>query len=161
MDNGFSGWRKTSAGGVWSRGPRWARPIVAAAPWIGFALVLGAISLVQGRATAAPGTVFDLPPGNCTEGDAAELVALVLPQPGQDDASAADTLVFFDDARYILSDAASRDALAEAISTRAAASRTLTLLAMVDRRVVSGEMMAFVNLARANGIRHIQVAEKK
>lgn len=159
MHNPSSSWRSSAPAGVWRHGPKWAKPFVAAAPWIAFAIVLGAIALAQDRLTAAPGTLFSLPEGTAKEGRAANLVALVLPHPARNGADAG-TMVFFDDARYILSDPSSRDALSEAVSARAAAAENQTLLAMVDTAVPAGELMDFVHLARAAGISLVQVAEK-
>ncbi len=53
--------------------------------------------MISGKFTIAKGQLFDLPSYGDEEGVVADVVAIVFP-------SARETLVFFDDARYSLSD---------------------------------------------------------
>lgn len=153
------GWRPRRDLGIWKYGPAWARPFTAAVPWLTVGLLVLLFSLVDGRPTAAPGVVFDLPRGNVGEDDVPTLVALMIPVP-RDVAGGEETLVYFDDARYTLSDSASAASLASRLEQRASAAAKREILLLADRRVPGGEVMRFVGLARGAGISRVQVAEK-
>ena len=96
------GWHPRRTTGIWQHGARWSRPFVAAAPFLTVLVLLLMFYFVGGTMTAAKGILFDLPEGGQTDGEPAELVALVMPLRHE-------TVVFFDDARYLLGDAASEN----------------------------------------------------
>ena len=112
-----------------------------------------ALQFLRNAETAAKGILFDLPEGGQTDGEPAELVALVMPLRHE-------TVVFFDDARYLLGDAASVRSLSEQIAERVSRSTSKTLLVLVDRRVRSGDVMGLATIARQGGVQRLLFAEK-
>lgn len=153
-------WRRQTSGGIWKHGPGWMRPISASAPWVSLALAISLFAVISGRYASSPGIVFDLPSGSAVDGEAASMVAIVLPVP-RDASGGEETLVFFDDARYVPGDPASLDTFKEALSARAERDRRGTLLIMADKRITGGEMMRLVDIARESGVKHVQIAEKR
>lgn len=154
------GWRPARPEGIWKHGCKWAKPLTAAAPWVTLALLLVMFALIEGRLTAAPGLVFDLPEPIAKMDAAPELAAVVVPVV-REGASERETLVFFDDARYSLADEASVEAFRDRLAERVSANTAGTLLLLADSRVPSGHMMRLAGLAREAGIAHVQVAEKR
>ena len=72
------------------------------------------------------------------------------------------TLVFYDDARYVLGDQQSVALLREQLLARVQANPArATLLVLADRRVATGELMRLVDIARESGMKHVQIAEKR
>ena len=147
------GWKPERTLGIWRHGAAWTRPITAAMPFLTVMLLMLMLHYVGGTLTSAKGVLFDLPAPGLAEGEATGLVALVLPMPHE-------TLVFFDDSRYLMGDEASVRALAENIALRAEKSSTKTLLVLADRRVAGGELMRLATVARRNGMNRILLAEK-
>jgi biopolymer transport protein ExbD len=101
--------------------------------------------------------VCDLPARVAGQAEATGLAALVLPASGAGD----ETLVFFDDARYSLSDKMSVDVLRDRLSVRAGAEPSRTFLLLADRRVPAGDIMRLVDLARGSGLTRVQIAERR
>lgn len=153
-------WRAPRSEGIWHHGAVWAKPLVAAAPWITLALILAMFALIGGRLVAAPGVLFDLPESVGRQTAPVGLAALVLPV-AHGEGIAADTLVFFDDARYSLSDEMAVNALREQIDRRVREDASDTLLLLADKRVHAGDLMRIVGLARESGVRQVQIAEKR
>lgn len=147
------GWRPQRAEGIWRHGPNGFKPLVAAAPYLTVLLLLAMLWVVGGTLTAAKGVLFDLPEAGLSEGEPTKLVALVMPLRRE-------TLVFFDDSRYVLGDASSSAALARHLSDRLARVNRRTLLVLADRRVAGGELMELAALARKGGAERILFAEK-
>lgn len=149
------GWNPKRAEGVWRYGPPCMRPLVALAPWLTVALLLLLFHLVGATLVAGKGVLFDLPDSAlAADGETTGPVALILPV-------AHDTLVFFDDSRYLLGNAASTDALLQHLSEAAAQPNKRTMLVLADRRVPTGDVMRFADLARAGGVKRVLFAEKK
>ena len=115
--------------------------------------------LVHGKTTATAGLLFDLPRSPIREGAAASLIAMLIPVAGENETGAPDTLVFFDDDRFITSNHDQMDALMERLRQRTAHNGQ-TLLLMADKRVPHGEVMAMVNMAREAGVERVNVAVK-
>ena len=147
------GWRPRRTTGIWQHGARWSRPFIAAAPFLTVLVLLLMFYFVGGTMTTFKGVLFDLPEGGRTDGEPAELVALVMPLRHE-------TVVFFDDSRYLLGDAASVRSLGEQIAERVSRSTSKTLLVLVDRRVRSGDVMGLATIARQGGVRRLLFAEK-
>lgn len=137
----------------------WMRPFSSAVPWITVMLLLLMFHLVGGTFTSAEGVLFDLPAVGETEGAKTQLVALVLPMSREN--SLRETLVFFDDARYVLGDAASENSLGAELAARAAKTGDRTLLLLADRRVSGGDLMRLAALVRSSGVERVLFAERK
>ncbi len=155
------GWRPNRPEGIWRHGCVWARPLLAAIPWITLCLLLALFALVDGRIAAAPGVSFELPDTFGPEAEQPGLVAFAMPMQRQDVASGESTLVFFDDSRYMLADDSSEEALRSRLAECAAADSSGVLLLIADRRVQSGALMRIAGIARDAGVVHMQIAEKK
>ena len=152
------GWRPPRPEGIWKHGCRWAKPFTAAAPWITLLLLVVMFGLVEGRLTAAPGLVFDLPAPVSRVSDIPGLAVVVVVRQG---AAGRETVVLFDDASYSLSDDGAVESFRERLGERASANAAGTLLILADARVPSGHMMRLAGLAREAGVVHVQIAEKR
>lgn len=157
--NGTWGWHARRNEGIWKYGPGWAKPLVAGAPWITICLLVLMFYGISGHFVSRPGTIFDLPPTAASEDIHPEHVALMLSVP-RETAGGAETLVYFDDARYILSDESSVRLLETRMAELTAAASRKELLLMCDRRVSHGEVMKFTDIARRAGVAMVQVAER-
>ncbi len=140
-------------------GADWLRPFVAAVPWITVGVLLLMFHLIGGTFTAAEGVLFDLPDVGSGEGIETKLVAVVMPVTR--DSARKENLVFFDDARYLLGDAASEAVFAEQLSERASKTGERALLVLADRRVAGGELMRLAGLVKGCGIDRLLFAERK
>ena len=148
------GWSPERTQGIWRYGARWMRPFAAAVPWLTVGVLLLMLHFVGGTFTSAKGVLFDLPEAGLSDGEATDLVALVMPMPHE-------TLVFFDDSRYMLGDAASVSSLRDHLSARVGKSANRTMLVLADRRVSGGELMKFAAIAREGGVSKVLFAERK
>lgn len=148
------GWSPERSQGIWRYGAVWLKPLVAAAPWLTVILLLVMLNLVGGTFTSAKGVLFDLPDGRLADGEATGLVALVMPTEHE-------TLVFFDDSRYLLGDDASVASFREHLAESVRQTGDKTLLVLADRRVSGGELMRFAGVARKGGIEKVLFAEKR
>ena len=148
------GWRPERSPGIWRHGALWMRPFAAAVPWLTLLLLLLMFHVVAGTLTAAKGTLFELPDAGLAEGEATGLVALAIPHDHE-------TLVFFDDSRYVLDDATSMSAFCEHLSERVARSESGTLLVLADRRIHGGDLMDLAAAAKKGGAARVLFAQKR
>ncbi len=150
-----SSWGWSSPRMAWTeRGSeRWFHPFVVATPWISLGVLVLMLYFAGNALTAQSGVLFDLPQGDADEGVRTSLVALVMP-------TKRETLVFFDDARYVFGDPASRDAFRRELSERAAKLSESTLLVLADRRTNAEILMALASDAKSAGMKRILFAEK-
>lgn len=146
-------WSPERTEGIWRHGAKWLRPFVVLAPWLTVACLYLMLHLVSGTLTIEKGVLFDLPDGDLAEGKSTELVALIMPTDRE-------TLVFFDDSRYLMGDATSVSTLARHLSDRVLRAREKTLLVLADRRVTSGNLIKLAAIARRGGVKRILFAEK-
>ena len=153
MTSSFN-WRPERTLGIWRCGAPCLKPFVACAPWVTVGLLLLMFHLVGGTLVSEKGVLFDLPDAGLADGEATGPVALITPVER-------DTLVFFDDSRYLLGDAASAASLAEHLAGSVARTKRRTVLALADRRVSAGDLMRFTSLARQSGVAKVLFAEKK
>ena len=117
-------------------------------------------SLLGDRLTAAPGVVFDLPAPVGRQTAAPDMTMLALPSANVGESGG--TLAFFDDARYVLDDSQSVALLREQLISHVQdGSPRATLLVLADRRVTSGDLLQLVGIARAAGVMHVQIAERR
>ena len=148
------GWTPERTTGIWRHGAGWLRPFAAAAPWLTVLVLLLMLHVVAGTLTAAKGTLFDLPDAGLADGEATGLVALAIPHDHE-------TLVFFDDSRYVLDDASSMRAFCEHLSERVARSESKTLLVLADRRIHGGDLMDLAAAAKRGGAAKVLFAQKR
>lgn len=148
------GWSPERSQGIWRYGAVWLKPLVSAAPWLTVLILLVMLYLVGGTFTSAKGVLFDLPDGRLAEGEATGLVALVMPTDHE-------TLVFFDDSRYLLGDDGSVASFREHLADSVRLTGDKTLLVLADRRVSGGDLMRFAGIAKAGGIDKVLFAEKQ
>jgi biopolymer transport protein ExbD len=151
--NGWE-WMPERTQGIWRHGAPCLKPLAAAAPFLSVLLLVLQFHLTGGTFTAAKGVLFDLPAPGIAEGEKTELTALMMAMPRE-------TLVFFDDSRYILGDESSVKVFGEHLAERAGKTGNKTLLVLADRRVAGGELMKFAAVAKRHGVRRILFAEKK
>ena len=151
--NGWN-WNPKRSAGIWCHGLPALRPLVAVSPYVTVVLLAVMLWFLGDTMTLAKGVLFDLPNSQVADGEAAKMVALVMP-------FERDTLVFFDDARYILGDDVSAEALSEHFRERTSEVGNRSLLVLADRNVAGGELMRFASLARQGGVERVLFAEKR
>lgn len=147
------GWSPERTQGIWRYGSLSIRPFVSAAPWLTILLLVLQLWFVGESLVTAKGVLVDLPEVNLDEGEVTGPVALIVP-------SLRETLVFFDDARYIMDDPNSMAAFAEHLSEYTSRLERKNLLVLADRRVAGGDLMAFAALSRKSGVKKVLFAEK-
>lgn len=148
------GWTPDKNQGIWRHGAGWMRPFAAAVPWITLLVLLLMLHVAAETLTAARGTLFDLPDSGLGDGEATGLVALAIPH-------ASETLVFFDDSRYVLDDSSSMSSFVEHLSERVVRSESKTLLVLADRRIHGGDLMDIAALAKKGGAAKVLFAQKR
>jgi biopolymer transport protein ExbD len=147
------GWMPERAQGVWRHGALWFKPFAVAAPFLSLLVLILQFHIVGGTFTSAKGVLFDLPGPGIGEGEKTDMVALLMAMPRE-------TLVFFDDSRYILGDDSSVGAFGDNLAERVRRTGEKTLLVLADRRVAGGELMEFAAVARRCGVQKVLFAEK-
>ena len=148
------GWTPERNLGVWRYGAGWIRPIAAAIPYLTVGLLLLMMQMIGGTLTAYKGVLFDLPDGDFADGDSRGLVALVMPVQRE-------TMVVFDDVRYLLGDAASMRSFAESLADSTERREGKSLLILADRRVSTGHLMEVVSAAKRSGVSKVLLAGKR
>ena len=148
------GWTPARNLGIWRYGAGWSRPIAAAIPYLTVCLLLIMMHMVGGTMTSCRGVLFDLPDGAQTDGEVSELVALVMPVQHE-------TMIVFDDARYLLGDAASMRSFGEDLSGSVERRTGKSLLILADRRVSTGHLMEVVLAAKRSGVGKVLLAGKR
>ena len=152
--NGPWGWRREVRRGIWRYGSNWMRSFSAAVPWITAGLMLLMMHFISGTLTREEGVVFELPGYSLGDGEAADMVALVMP-------TERGTLVFFDDARYQLGDSSSMAAFGRHLAERSGRVKYRTLLVMADCKVAGGELMKLAEVARQSGLEKVLFSGKR
>ena len=148
------GWTPARNLGIWRYGAGWSRPIAAAIPYLTVCLLLIMMHMVGGTMTSCRGVLFDLPDVVQSDGEASELVALVMPVQHE-------TMIVFDDARYLLGDAASMRSFGEDLSGSVERRTGKSLLILADRRVSTGHLMEVVSVAKRSGVGKVLLAGKR
>lgn len=138
----------------------WFRHLSYAAPWLTFAVVVGMFAFLHGTLSPVPSVLFDLPDSGAADSDRPGLVSLLIPG-DMEGADSEGTLVYFDDARYVLSDPSSVDEFSARLGGKAVETGTRVLTLLADRRVPCGDLIKVMALAKARGFAHVQVAEKR
>lgn len=138
----------------------WFRYLVHTAPWLTIVLIAVFFALLQRTMAPVPSLLFDLPESGAADSSQPGLVALLIP--GDIEGAETDgTLVYFDDARYVLSDPVSFDEFSNRLGDRAVGTRSGVLTLLSDRRVPAGDVMKVMALAKARRLMHVQLAEKR
>lgn len=148
------GWTPERNLGIWRHGAGWLKPVMAAIPCLTVGVLLLMLYFVGGTFSSAKGVLFDLPTGEFSDADAVEAVVLVMPVSHE-------TMVFFDDSRYLLGDGASMRTFGESLSERMERSEKKTVLFLADRRISSGKLMELMSVARKSGAGKVLVAGKR
>ena len=144
---------------VYRFGGVWSQALLASVPWVNLLVIVVLLLAVNQRMVVSPGVVFVLPRAALREGAHAGLTALMIAvardAPGGDE-----TLIFFDDDRYLTQDADQMALLSERVKSRVTLSASRDLLLLADKRVPHGDVMRFVNVLREAGVQRVNVAEK-
>ena len=140
--------------GIWRYGAGWFRPFAAAVPYLTVALLLLMMHMVGGTLTSSRGVLFDLPDGDLGDGDASGLIAVVMPVQRE-------TMVVYDDARYLLGDAASMRSFSKDLADDTRRREDKSLLILADRRVSTGHLMEVVSAAKRSGVSRVLLAGKR
>lgn len=148
------GWTPARNLGIWRYGAGWSRPVAAAIPYLTVGLLLLMMHMIGGTLTSYRGVLFDLPDGNQADGEVSEMVALVLPIQRE-------TMVVFDDARYLVGDAASMRSFGESLADNSERRIGKSLLILADRRVSAGDLMEVVSAAKRGGVSKVLLASKR
>lgn len=151
---GVWGWTPARSEGIWRFGPKWLHPAVAAAPWLMVMLLLEMLHLLGGTLTSSEGVLFDLPDAAPLDGAVTPLVAVAMPVREE-------TVIFFDDARYVLGDGLSAASFGEHLAERLAHVSEKSLLVLADRRVPGGDLSKIAALSRAGGAKKLLFANKQ
>lgn len=138
----------------------WFRYLAQTAPWLTLVLLIVMFVFLQDGMAPLPAVGFELPAPGVADSAQPGLVALLLPG-DIEGAQTEGTLVFFDDARYVLSDSAGVEEFAGRLEDRAMEMNCDTLTLLADRRVPAGDLMQVMAIARSRRLAHVQLAEKK
>lgn len=122
--------------------------------WLSVIILFGLMWMVSGKFSRAEGQLFDLPSYGDKDGVVTELVAIVFP-------SARDTLVFFDDSRYSLSEDESLMKFQAHLSEAAAKFAHPSLLILADKRVTTDQLMRLTASAKKSGVEKLLLAERR
>lgn len=138
----------------------WFRCLSQFAPWLTFLLIAVLFVFLQGTLSPSPSLLFDLPESGSADSVRPGLVALLIP--GDVEGVETDgTLVYFDDARYVLSDPSSFDEFSARLGDLAIETKYGVLTLLADRRVPAGDVMKIMSAAKAARLLHVQLAEKR
>ncbi len=144
---------------IYRFGGAWAQSLLAAIPWVNAVILIAVLLAVHGRLVISPGMVFDLPRAPLREGLHQGLTALMI-QVDRDTPGGSESLIFFDDERYSTQDEDQMTILLDRLKNRVTVGTRRELLLLADKRVPHGDVMRFVNAARAAGVQRVNVAEK-
>ena len=138
----------------------WFRHLSQTAPWLTILLIAVLFVFLQGSLAPVPSLLFDLPDAGAADSAQPGLVALFIPG-DMEGAESDGTLVYFDDARYVMSDRVSLDEFSNRLGERAIETKCGVLTLLSDRRVPAGDIMKIMSLAKAARLLHVQLAEKR
>ena len=138
----------------------WFRCLAQVAPWLTFLLLVVMFYFFYGTLAPAPALSFSLPASGVADSAQPGLIALMLPG-DSGGAQTEGTLVYFDDARYVLSDPVSMEEFAGQLGDRAAEMKYVTLTLLADRRVPVGDVMKVMAIAKSRRLEHVQLAERR
>ena len=138
----------------------WFRYLSQMAPWLTILLIAVLFVFLQGFLAPVPSLLFDLPEAGAADSAQPGLVALLIP--GDIEGAESDgTLVYFDDARYVMSDRVSLEEFTNRLGEKVVETKCAVLTLLSDRRVPAGDVMKIMSLAKAARLHHVQLAEKR
>ena len=138
----------------------WFRYLSQMAPWLTILLIAVLFVFLQGSLAPVPSLLFDLPEAGAADSAQPGLVALLIP--GDIEGAESDaTLVYFDDARYVMSDRVSLEEFTNRLGEKVVETKCAVLTLLSDRRVPAGDIMKIMSLAKAARLHHVQLAEKR
>ena len=138
----------------------WFRYLSQMAPWLTILLIAVLFVFLQGSLAPVPSLLFDLPEAGAADSAQPGLVALLIPSDIEGAESDA-TLVYFDDARYVMSDRVSLEEFTNRLGEKVVETKCAVLTLLSDRRVPAGDIMKIMSLAKAARLHHVQLAEKR
>jgi len=144
---------------IYRFGGVWAQAMLIAVPWLNAIILVIALFAVNQRIAITPGIVFELPTAPLHEGSHGGLTVLMFAVSRETQAGE-ETLVFFDDERYLIQDDDQSARLANRLSGSLSIGHQPDVLLLADKRVPHSDVMHFVNIARKAGAKRINVAEK-
>lgn len=146
---------------IYRFGGPWTQALSIAVPWINAIILVLLLVMVHRKIAVTPGVMFDLPQAPLREGSHATMTAMMIPVGSENRPGGQDTLIFFDDDRFLTSDAQQWEALSDRLREIAGHNQQDgTLLLLADKRVPHGDVMNFVNLARESGVKRVNVGLK-
>ena len=148
-------WRSETLRDRFSRHGWGGAALFAAAPWVNLALLVVLLLALGDRILVRPGVVFELPRAPFREGLRYGLTAVMIPVART---NRQETLVFFDDERFMLGVPSQLEQLTDRIHARVALEPRREILLLADRRIPHGDVMAVVNLAREAGVGRVNVS---
>lgn len=132
---------------------RWSRYLIVLAPWLIVLFALAMFLLLQKTICLPEGMKVDLPSTTIGDSTQADVTVLVV-------AASGGTLVFYDDARYLIEDAVAMETLRENLSRALSHTQNKTILALAGKEIKTGELMTFANVASRSGATKVLFAEK-
>lgn len=148
------GWSPAPNLGIWRYGVGWIRPIMAAIPCLTVGLLLLMFYFLDGALTSQEGVLFDLPECTVADGERPRLTALVMPV-------GRETVVFFDETRYLLGDESSVRNLSDDLAACVERSEKKSVLLLADRRVPVSDLMNVMSVAKKSGADRVLVAGRR
>lgn len=134
--------------------PGWLRALSSAVPYLTVAIAYATVMTVGGVPMADEGTLFALPQTEVEDVAETAAVALAVESRGN-------TLVFFDDTRYVLGDGRQAGELAGQMRLRLESVDPATLLLLADRRVAIEDVLKLADIARRAGATRVLVGGKR
>jgi biopolymer transport protein ExbD len=155
-------WTPPRNEGIWRHGCAWLKPFFAASPWVSLALILSVVGVAANRISLTSGTTFLLPEATVTQAKdvVSDIVVLIMPI-SRDNTSYEETVIFFNDSRYILTDPSSAGNFKSSLNKRISESENGAIVLLADKRVNTGDLLGVVALAREAGAKSVQIAEKR
>jgi len=132
--------------------------LITIAPWLSLVLLVFTFLAVGSQVLVQPGVVVELPSAPFTDGFQSRWLAVILSVPGQGDRR--ESIVFFDDERFRLSEPAQVEALRLALQRKLRELPDPFLVIQADRSVEYGSIVQVVNLARQAGVKRVNQAVK-
>ncbi len=132
---------------------RWSRYLIVLAPWLMVLFALAMFLLLEKSICLPEGMKVDLPSTTIGDSTKADITVLVV-------AASGGTLVFFDDARYLVKDSVAMETLKEHLSKALSHTENKTILALAGKDIKAGELMAFASIASRSGATKVLFAEK-